>query len=295
MSEINPFVLAQYPLPQHGLSRLMGYLVHCRNPVFKNLFIRAIVRLYGVNLAEAVQSDPDAYGCFNEFFTRALSSSARPLCGAADAVLCPSDGAISQIGDIEAFRLLQAKGKSYTVTDLLGGDAERARPFENGRFTTIYLSPRDYHRLHMPLDGTLREMVHVPGRLFSVNQATVDGVPDLFARNERVVAIFDTPAGPMALVLVGAIFVASIETVWHGVVTPPAGKTVRSWDYRQNPVFLSRGAEMGRFNMGSTIIVLFGNEAVEWDGNHSSGAKIRMGETLGRLAGTAKSVSAISS
>ncbi len=276
------FSLIQYPLPHHALSRVMHHLTRCENRTWKNAFIKSIVRIYGVDMSEALEPNPAAYPSFNAFFTRALRPDARPPCPEADALLCPADGAVSQIGDIDAGRIFQAKGKSYSATELLGGDAERAKAFENGRFATIYLSPRDYHRLHMPLAGTLREMVHVPGRLFSVNNATANRVPNLFARNERVAAIFDTEAGPMALVLVGAIFVASIETVWRGVVTPPAGMTTRTWDYRENPVRLERGQEMGRFNMGSTIVVLFGENAVAWEAlDH--GAKVRMGGKLGRV------------
>jgi phosphatidylserine decarboxylase len=168
---------------------------------------------------------------------------------------------------------------------LLGGSAERAEPFNNGVFTTIYLSPKDYHRLHMPLTGTLREMVHVPGRLFSVNTATTNSVPGLFARNERVVALFDTEAGPMALVLVGAIFVSSIETVWHGVVTPPSISSVQSWRYQENAPTLRIGEEMGRFNMGSTIIVLFGNNKVQWDSGLKADKTVKLGEMIGRTLG----------
>ncbi|MGZ8975699.1 archaetidylserine decarboxylase, partial [Methylomagnum sp.] len=268
------FVLIQYPLPHHFLSRLIGYLTHCRNPAFKNFFIRTITKIYGVDLSEAEQPDPNAYACFNDFFTRALKPGVRPLADAPGVVAGPADGYMSQLGPITEGRIIQAKGKDYSAVDLLGGDAARAEPFMGGNFATIYLSPKDYHRLHMPLAGTLREMVHVPGRLFSVNNATAKGVPDLFARNERVVAIFDTEAGPMALILVGAIFVASIETVWHGLVTPPAGQAVRVWEYRDNPVQLGHGAEMGRFKMGSTIIVLFGKDAVEW-GNFAPGEVMR--------------------
>ena len=207
------FILSQYPLPHHPLSRLMGRFTQCRNPAFKNLFIRAIVRVFGVDLSEAAEPNPRAYGCFNDFFTRPLKPGIRPIAEDPDAVVSPADGTVSQCGPINEGRLLQAKGRDYGVVELLGGDAGRAAPFQGGSFATIYLSPKDYHRLHMPLAGTLREMVHVPGRLFSVNDATARGVPNLFARNERVVALFDTEAGPMALVLVGAIFVASIETV----------------------------------------------------------------------------------
>jgi phosphatidylserine decarboxylase len=277
------FVLAQYALPQHPLSRLMGRLTECRNPAFKNGFIRTFIKAYGVNMDEALESDPTAYGCFNEFFSRALKPGARPIAEGPGVLACPADGFMSQSGPIAEGRIIQAKGKDYGVVDLLGGDAGRAAPFQGGSFATIYLSPRDYHRLHMPLAGTLREMVHVPGQLFSVNDATARGVPNLFARNERVVAIFDTEAGPMALVLVGAIFVASIATVWRGVVTPPAGTAVQTWDYRDDPVRLGRGEEMGRFNLGSTIIVLFGENAVEWQAGLEPGLVMRMGEPLGRV------------
>jgi len=278
------FSRLQYILPQHALSRLMHRLTRCENRAWKNAFIKTIVRLYRVDVDEAREPDLAAYPSFNAFFTRALRPDARPLCPDRDALLCPADGAVSQIGDIAAGRILQAKGKHYSAEELLGGDAERAKPFANGKFATIYLSPRDYHRLHMPLAGTLKEMVHVPGRLFSVNAATADNVPNLFARNERVAAIFDTEAGPMALVLVGAIFVASIETVWHGEVTPPAGTQVRTWNYSGDVPVLAQGEEMGRFNMGSTIIVLFGDNAVAWEAGLKAGDAVRMGQKLGRRA-----------
>ena len=277
------FVLSQYPLPHHPLSRLMGRLTHCRNPAFKNFFIRSITRAYNVNLDEALEPDINAYGCFNEFFTRPLKPGARPLTQTADAIACPADGFVSQLGDIHEGQILQAKGMDYRVDTLLGGDAKRAAPFMGGKFATIYLSPRDYHRLHMPLAGTLREMIHVPGRLFSVNDATARGVPNLFARNERVIALFDTEAGPMALILVGAIFVASIETVWHGVVTPPTSSQVQTWNYDTQSVQLARGAEMGRFNMGSTIIVLFGKDAIDWSDALQPGTVTRMGEAIGQV------------
>lgn len=277
------FVLSQYPLPHHPLSRLMGQLTHCRNPAFKNFFIRSITKAYNVNLDEAQEPDIDAYGCFNEFFTRPLKPGARPLTNVPGAIACPADGFVSQVGDIREGQILQAKGMDYNVETLLGGNAQRAAPFLGGEFATIYLSPRDYHRLHMPLAGTLREMIHVPGRLFSVNDATARGVPNLFARNERVVAIFDTEAGPMALILVGAIFVASIETVWHGVVTPPSSSQVQTWQYNDQPIKLARGEEMGRFNMGSTIIVLFGKDAIHWSETLIPGSVTRMGEAIGQV------------
>ncbi len=277
------FSLPQYILPHHALSRLMHRLARCENRTWKNIFINSVVHLFGVNMNEALETAPQAYASFNDFFTRALKPEVRPLCPEENALLCPADGALSQIGDIVAGRIFQAKGKDFSALELLGGDAERSRPFANGKFATIYLSPRDYHRLHMPLAGTLKEMIHVPGRLFSVNAATANTVPNLFARNERVVAIFDTEAGPMALVLVGAIFVASIETVWHGVVTPPSSPEVRTWNYGENAPVLTKGEEMGRFNMGSTIIVLFGENVIAWEESLKPGDKVRMGQKLGGI------------
>lgn len=275
-------VLPQYGLPHHALSNLMSRLTHCRNPIWKNLFIQTIVRLYGVNLAEAKYPELDRYASFNEFFTRELQDGARAIAPEAGALACPADGEVSQAGAIEAGRIFQAKGRDYSVLELLGGDAAHAAAFDGGRFATIYLSPKDYHRLHMPLAGTLNEMIHVPGRLFSVNNTTVGAVPNLFARNERVVCIFDTDAGPMALVLVGAIFVSSIETVWHGVVTPPTVNQARVWQYGADAPTLAKGAEMGRFNMGSTIIVLFGREQVAWNADLAAGRPVRLGESIGR-------------
>lgn len=275
-------VLPQYILPHHALSSLMSRLTHCENTLFKNIFIRLIVHLYGVNMNEAKHQNPDHYASFNQFFTRELKDGARPLATSADAIACPADGAVSQAGRIEAGKIFQAKGHTYTALELLGGDSERAQAFENGSFATIYLSPKDYHRLHMPLAGTLKEMVHIPGRLFSVNNTTVSAVPNLFARNERVACIFDTDAGPMALVLVGAIFVSSVETVWHGVVTPPSTPSARSWRYVENAPRLEKGAEMGRFNMGSTIVVLFGKDKADWNDDLTAGKPVKLGEAIGR-------------
>jgi len=275
-------VLPQYVLPHHALSGLMSRLTHCENKLWKNLFIRLIIRLYGVNMAEAKFQELDRYASFNRFFTRELKDGARPIAAAADAIACPADGAVSQAGPISEGRIFQAKGHDYTALELLGGDVERASAFENGSFATIYLSPKDYHRLHMPFTGTLKEMVHIPGRLFSVNAATVGAVPNLFARNERVACIFETEAGPMALILVGAIFVSSVETVWHGVVTPPTVSETRTWQYQDNAPTLEKGAEMGRFNMGSTIIVLFGQDKTAWNADFLAGKPVKLGETIGR-------------
>ena len=273
--------LPQYILPHHALSKLMSKLTHCENKTWKNLFIRQIIRHYGVNMDEALEPDINAFKSFNHFFTRELNPDVRPLATERNAIASPADGVVSQAGNITKGKIFQAQGKSFTATDLLGGDAERAEPFNNGVFTTIYLSPKDYHRLHMPLTGTLREMVHIPGRLFSVNTATTNSVPGLFARNERVAAIFDTDAGPMALILVGAIFVSSIETVWHGVVTPPSITSVRRWLYQENAPVLKIGEEMGRFNMGSTIIVLFAKGKAQWNTDFTADKIVKLGEHIG--------------
>ena len=271
----------QYILPHHALSKMMSKLTHCENKIWKNLFIKQIIKHYGVNMNEALEQDINTFKSFNHFFTRELNSNVRPLTTTPNAIACPADGTVSQAGKINDGDIFQAKGKNFTVTDLLGGDSKRAEPFNNGVFTTIYLSPKDYHRLHMPLTGTLTEMVHIPGRLFSVNTATTNSVPGLFARNERVAAIFDTDAGPMALVLVGAIFVSSIETVWHGAVTPPSITSVRSWQYQENAPVLKMGEEMGRFNMGSTIIVLLAKNKAEWDSNFTAEKVVKLGEHIG--------------
>ncbi len=273
--------LPQYILPHHWLSGIMSRLTHCRIPWFKNAFIRLIVRLYGVNLAEAKSQNLDDYASFNDFFTRELKPGARPIDPAIDAVVSPADGVVSQANDINGDRIIQAKGMDFSAIDLLGGDDKLAAAFKDGVFTTIYLSPKDYHRLHMPLTGTLTGMTHIPGRLFSVNAATAESVPGLFARNERVACFFDTEAGPMALVLVGAIFVSSVETVWHGVVTPPTASTIRQWQYQDKNIVLKKGEEMGRFNMGSTIIVLFGKDKVAWEKNLTAGKPVRLGEKIG--------------
>lgn len=277
--------LPQYALPHHALSRMMSLLTHCENKAWKNLFIEQVIRHYGVNMEEALEQDISAYKSFNHFFTRELKPGLRPICNDPNSIACPADGAVSQAGTITDGNIFQAKGKSFTAKDLLGGSSKRAQPFNNGTFTTIYLSPKDYHRLHMPLDGTLREMVQIPGRLFSVNTATTESVPGLFARNERVAAIFDTEAGPMALVLVGAIFVSSIETVWHGVVTPPTTSSIYNWHYQKDAPTLKKGEEMGRFNMGSTIIVLFGNGKAQWDKEFKADKIVKLGERIGTTLG----------
>ncbi|QTF91727.1 archaetidylserine decarboxylase [Halomonas sp. BM-2019] len=276
MSLAKLFALIQYPLPHHLLSRLVGRLAECRLPWLKNLLVRRFIRQFKVDMSEAADPDPRAYTTFNDFFTRPLKAGARPL---GEGVLSPADGTLSQFGALEAGQLLQAKGHRFSAMDLLGGDGEAARRYLGGSFATVYLSPRDYHRVHMPVGGTLTEMVYVPGRLFSVNAATTEHVPNLFARNERLVCHFDTEQGPMAMVLVGAMIVAAIETVWAGQITPlPRGGVQRiRFD---TPVHLARGEEMGRFKLGSTVVMAFA-EPLAFTEALEPGAKVRMGKSLG--------------
>ncbi|WP_341707866.1 archaetidylserine decarboxylase [Halopseudomonas sp.] len=277
------FILFQYLLPHHLLSRLAGCLANCTWPWVKNPFITWFVKRYQVDMSQALEENPTAYSSFNDFFTRALKPDARPLDQTTGGILCPADGAISQLGKIEHGRIFQAKGHSFSVQELLGGNAELAAPFQGGEFATVYLSPRDYHRVHMPLGGTLKEMIYVPGKLFSVNQTTAENVPELFARNERVVCLFDTEAGPMAVVLVGAMIVASVETVWAGLVAPPS-RELRSTAYGQAAPSLGKGDEMGRFKLGSTAIVLFGPDAMRWSESLKAGDSVEMGQLMGSVA-----------
>ncbi|RRJ82326.1 archaetidylserine decarboxylase [Aestuariirhabdus litorea] len=284
---MNPklFALLQYLVPQHLLSRAAGWVAECRWPWFKNRFISLFVNHYQVDMSQALEEDPKAYEHFNAFFTRALKPGARILAPDPRQLICPADGQISQIGQIEYGRIFQAKGHDFSLTELVGGDTSLADEFMNGSFATIYLSPRDYHRVHMPVEGTLRTMVHVPGKLFSVNQATAENIPGLFARNERVVAIFDTAQGPMAMILVGAMIVASIETVWAGLVAPPRREPKRT-DYNaaaRQPVTLGRGEEMGRFKLGSTVILLYPQQSMRWLESMRAGNSVRMGEALGTI------------
>ena len=274
------FIWLQYLLPQHFLSRLMLRLTRLRSRALLNLMLPWFIRRFGVNMQEATEPDWRHYGSFNEFFTRALKSDARSLAEGDSTLACPVDGATSQFGRIDNDCIFQAKGQSYTLSQLLGGDPKLVDEFRDGDFATLYLSPRDYHRIHMPVSGKLRQVIHVPGKLFSVNPTTTQGVPALFARNERAVCVFDTAVGPMAMILVGAIFVASIETVWQGVITPPRGKRIQNWDFTKQDIQLGKGEEMGRFNMGSTVILLFGKQAIEWTDLLQAGKPVRMGQAL---------------
>ncbi|MGI9281896.1 MAG: archaetidylserine decarboxylase [Endozoicomonas sp.] len=276
------FAFIQYCLPHHLISRAVYCFVESACPRFKNALIRRIIKQYDVDMSEAERENPEDYLHFNDFFTRSLKEGMRPLPEDESLIVSPADGEVSQLGHIEDGRVFQAKGHDYSLIELLGGDGDLGQEFMGGKFATIYLSPRDYHRVHIPFGGTLRKMIHVPGRLFSVNQGTVENIPNLFARNERVVAIYDTERGPMAVIMVGAMIVASIETVWSGLVTP-IRKKVRTFEYGEGSaehVSLNRGDEMGRFKMGSTAIVLFGKDQIDWLEQYEAGSKIKMGQAL---------------
>jgi phosphatidylserine decarboxylase len=272
-------VLSQYLLPKQALTALAGKFASACAGGLTTRVIRWFVGRYGVNMAEAADPDIASYASFNEFFTRALKPDARPL-ATAD-FICPVDGAISQFGAIDRDQIFQAKGHSYSTTALVGGDAALASAFENGHFATLYLSPKDYHRIHMPCAGRLLRMIHVPGDLFSVNPLTARGVPGLFARNERVVCVFEGEQGPFVLVLVGATIVGSMATVWHGVVNPPRPGHLREWGYEDQQLLFRQGDEMGRFLLGSTVVMLFPANALTFNTDWSPQRPIRLGEKMG--------------
>lgn len=277
------FALLQLVLPHHLVSRLVGYMARSEVPFVKNNFIKVFLNRFDINMSEAAQEDPYAYDNFNAFFTRALKDGARPIDSDPHSIVSPADGAISQLGPILGSDVLQAKGRHYSLYELLGGDSALAAEFTNGSFATVYLSPKDYHRVHMPFTGTLREMIYVPGRLFSVNQATTRQIADLFARNERAVCVFDTEHGPMVVILVGAMIVAGIETVFSGPVTPLA-RSVQRTRYALNekgPIVLTKGDELGRFYLGSTAILLFSEGKASFNSSLAADSPVRMGEKLG--------------
>ena len=279
------FIFFQYLLPHHLLSRGVGVLA--QNHLLRKLFIRTFIKRYKVDLSQAKIQDVEKFENFNAFFTRELQADARPLPTAQGAIVCPADGAVSQLGDIADGNLLQAKGKHYSCQSLLAGDAQMAALFQSGKFATIYLSPSDYHRVHMPMAGILKKTIYVPGKLFSVNQTTAESVPNLFARNERLVCLFTTAAGPMAVILVGAMIVAGIDTVWAGEVCPMAGKRdIQITDYsNQIPaVQLPLGGELGRFRLGSTAIVLFQHGAMKFESSLEATSSVAMGQLLGQVA-----------
>jgi phosphatidylserine decarboxylase len=269
--------LLLYPLPHHWISRVVYFLTR-RQTRLKSPTIRWFIHRFNVDMSEAVEPDIERYPTFNDFFTRSIKPELRPIARQPDALACPVDGAISQLGNIDNTSIVQAKGRDYSLIELLGGRRDWVDNFAGGRFITLYLAPKDYHRIHMPHDGQLRHMLYVPGRLFSVAPHTVRTIPRLFARNERVIAYFESSIGPFALALVGAINVAAIETVWHGLVTPPH-RTIQHYEYADKKIILPKGAEMGRFNMGSTVILLTGPN-VKWEPALSAEQPVKLGQKL---------------
>jgi phosphatidylserine decarboxylase len=286
------YVALQYVLPHHLVSWLVYQATRWRWRPWKNLLIRTISTRFQIDLSEALDANPDSYLHFNEFFTRRLKPDARPLAEDPHALVCPADGVVSQVGPIEDGRIFQAKGQSFTTLELLGGDQQLAQKFKNGQFATIYLSPRDYHRVHMPLAGRLLRDIYIPGRLFSVAPLTVSKIPRLFARNERVACLFKSRAGDFVQILVGAINVSAMETVWEGEI--PSSRRIRHNNYAgdSETIDLERGVEMGRFNMGSTVIVLFPQGAMSWNKDFVAGKAVQMGQEIGSLNPLAKQVEA---
>jgi len=274
-------VLLQYLLPKQALTVLAGRLASARAGWLTTSLIRWFVQQYAVDMTQAAEPDIAEYRTFNDFFTRSLKPGARPLAEAG--LVCPVDGAVSQCGAIDGDRIFQAKGHSYSTAALVGGDAALAAQFTDGSFATVYLSPKDYHRIHMPCSGRLRRMLHIPGDLFSVNPATARSLPGLFARNERVVCLFDGERGPFVLVLVGATIVGSMATVWHGAVNPPRPGTVREWDYAERNITLAKGDEMGRFLLGSTVVLLFPAGQVALDARWTADLPVCMGQRMGEF------------
>ncbi len=271
-------VITQHLLPKRAITEFGWYVANAKAGRITTSIIRWFIGKYSVNMEEAVNPDITSYASFNEFFTRPLRDGMRPL--ANSAFVSPVDGMISQLGHIEHDQLLQAKGHTYSTRALVGGDAELAAKFDHGEFATIYLSPKDYHRIHMPCDGKLTQMIYVPGDLYSVNPATARGVPGLFARNERVVCVFETATGPMALILVGAAIVGSMATVWHGIVNPPRTRDVRTWHYDQENIQLKKGDEMGRFLLGSTVVMLFPKDMLTFNPDWQADHVVRMGAAM---------------
>jgi phosphatidylserine decarboxylase len=270
-------------LPHKLLSRLVRSATRWQSAWWKNTIIRLFIRHFNVDMSVAESPGAEGYPDFNSFFTRTLTAGARPLDNNPQAILSPVDGCVSEAGDITSGRLIQAKGRDYSLSTLLGGDENRALPFQGGKFVTLYLSPRDYHRIHMPCSGDLLETTYVPGRLFSVAPHTVRVIPKLFTRNERLVTLFDTDDGPFAMILVGAIFVSCIETVWGGIANPDMGMALQTTGFDTGkPVELQAGDEMGRFNMGSTVILLYGPDRIKWADTLRNGQPVRMGETIGQ-------------
>lgn len=277
------FIALQHILPQHLLSKMMWRLTRCEYKWLLKLILPLFIRQFKVNMKEAKNTDWRSYTSFNNFFTRELDESVRTIADDKKSIASPVDGVVSQMGKIKDDLIFQAKGHAYSLKQLLGDRDDLGDTFKNGSFNTLYLSPKDYHRIHMPIDGRLKEMIHVPGELFSVSPVTVENVPALFARNERVICLFDTAAGPMAMVLVGAIFVGSIETVWHGEVTPPTCKDIRNWVYDDENKTYIKGQEMGRFNMGSTVILLHTENKMDWKKDLKAEDAVCLGQEIGNI------------
>ena len=282
-------IALQYAMPKHAISRLVGKLAAAKMGWLTTKLINVFINAYNINMSEAKLKNARDFATFNDFFTRELAEGVRIIEPNADTLCYPVDGAISQQGDIVEGKLIQAKGFDYSLTSLLGGDARTSAPFQQGKFSCIYLAPKDYHRIHMPMAATLREMIYIPGELFSVNPLTANNVPDLFARNERVVTVFDTAHGALAMVLVGATIVASIETTWAGTITPPAGKDIFRWQYPATGVDVIRfekGDEMGRFKLGSTVVSTFAPNMVEFAPDAEPETVTRLGEHYASLLTT---------
>lgn len=279
-------ITLQYLMPKHALSRFVGKFAAAEAGWLTTRAIKSFIKAYEINMAEAKYQRAEDFATFNDFFTRELADGVRPIDNDVNTLCFPVDGTISQQGDIVDGQLIQAKGFNYSLVSLLGGEKETAQPFENGKFSCIYLAPKDYHRIHMPMDATLREMIYVPGELFSVNPLTANNVPNLFSRNERVVTIFDTEHGQLAMVLVGATIVASIETTWAGTITPPAGKDIFRWQYPaqgNNAITFKKGDEMGRFKLGSTVVSTFSPKMVEFNEQDGPGTVTRLGQPYATL------------
>lgn len=277
-------IIGQYLLPKHLVSRLVGKLAAAQAGKLTTFLIKQFIVKFKIDMSEAKHSDPAYFKTFNDFFTRELRDGIRPIVSGEENITFPVDGKVSQLGNIEAGRIFQAKGHDFSLRELLGGRDDIAAPFDDGLFSTIYLSPQDYHRIHMPIAGKLEKMIFIPGDLFSVNPLTAENVPNLFARNERAVAIFSTAVGPMAMVLVGATIVASIETVWGGTLNATANKEIQYWDYQEQDITIEKGAEMGRFKLGSTIVALFPKNSVTFDENLQPGDVTRLGELFANSA-----------
>ncbi len=271
-------VLPQYLLPKLALTNLAGWIARAKGGALTTQLIRWFVGRYGVDMDEALNPDLASYSSFNDFFTRPLCADARPL-AAAD-YICPVDGRISQFGAIQDDQIYQAKGHNFTTTALVGGDRRLAAQFRHGNFANLYLSPKDYHRIHMPCAGRLTRMIYVPGELFSVNPTTARGIPGLFARNERVVCAFDTKAGPLVMTLVGATIVGSMATVWHGIVNPPRAPKICEWTYEDQNITLKQGEEMGRFLLGSTVVLLFPKDMLQFNPAWHPAGNVRLGQTM---------------